>query len=131
LGEVSHASRKSRSQEAYLVSDALTDNLAGKPLAQASDTSATVLLLETFSLSKDAGPAFWWIYATVYKLGKTSLTVEFPVVAEYPSFWHNEMGNYLFLDTHVKALKGPNPKFPGYKLDRDGVALCGTSDPLP
>jgi prepilin-type processing-associated H-X9-DG protein len=41
------------------------------------------------------------------------------------------MGNYLFLDTHVKSLKGPNPKFSGYKLDSDGIALCGTKDPLP
>ena len=57
--------------------------------------------------------------------------MEYPVIAEYPAFRHHEMGNYLFLDMHVKALKGPNPKFPGYKLDSNGIGLCGTMDPLP
>ena len=109
----------------------MTGNLSGKPLAQASDTSSSVLLFETFSLGKDAGSWFWGIYSTGYQLGKTSLTVEPPVVAEYPEFPHNGRGNYLFLDTHVKGIKGPNPKFPGYKLDDDDIALCGPKDPLP
>jgi len=109
----------------------MTDNLSGKPLAQASDTSSSVLLFETFSMGKDAGSWFWGIYSTGYKLGKISFTVERPVVAEYPEFPHNEMGNYLFLDTHVRSLKGPNPKFPGYNRDNNDIALCGTNDPLP
>ncbi|HLK56333.1 MAG TPA: prepilin-type N-terminal cleavage/methylation domain-containing protein [Chthonomonadaceae bacterium] len=109
----------------------LTDNLAGKALAQAPVSSSTVLLLETFSLSQEGGPDFWIIYATAYQLGKTSLTVEPPATVEYPDFRHSEMGNYLFLDTHVKAPKGPNPSFPGYKRNSQGVALCGTMDPLP
>ena len=109
----------------------IPDNLSGKPLAQASDTSGSVLLFESFSLGKDAGSGFWGLFSTGSKLGKTSFTVEPPIVAEYPEFPHNEMGNYLFLDTHVKSLKGPKAKFPGYKLDSDGIALCGPKDPLP
>ncbi len=69
--------------------------------------------------------------ALVGQLGKRSFTPDLGVVWEQPDFRHNDAGNYLFVDGHVKALHGPNPRFPGYKINADGVAVCGQTDPLP
>ena len=67
----------------------------------------------------------------VQQLGKRSLIPDEGVIYEQPDFRHNEMGNYLYVDTHVKAKKGPNPTFPGYATNTYGVALCGSESPLP
>ena len=110
----------------------LTDNVAGKSLAAVPAPASTVLLLETFSISQKPGDIWGWAFwATLAILGKASLIPEDSVVSEQPQFRHNETSNYLFLDLHVKSLKGPNPKFPGYRTDRNSIAVCGNTDPLP
>ncbi len=53
------------------------------------------------------------------------------MVYQPPDFNHFETGNYLFEDGHVVAKRGPNPAFPGYRTNSDGVAVCGRTDPVP
>ena len=101
-------------------------NLNHRLLAEIPSPSTTVLLLENITITTN--PAY---EAMVVQLGKKSFTPDFGVVWEEPDFRHNETGNYVFADTHVKALKGPNPKFPGYKTTREGVAVCAEGDPVP
>lgn len=101
-------------------------NVEGKSLVEISASALTVLLVEN-KQNGSLGDVDW----VVGQLGKKSFTPEEGIVYEQPDFRHNEMGNYLFADTHVKALHGPNPQFPGYKTSPLGVALCGTDDPLP
>jgi prepilin-type N-terminal cleavage/methylation domain-containing protein/prepilin-type processing-associated H-X9-DG protein len=111
---------------------ALTDHVAGKALAAVTAPASTALMCECVSTAQGGKDnSGWLIWATVIKLGKKSMIAEPPVIFEYPPFRHNETGNYLYLDLHAKALKGPNPRFPGYKTDSDSVALCGRNDPLP
>ncbi len=110
---------------------AFTLNLENRSLAEVPASASSVLLVESTSLDQPHRPWNWILGATAYKLGKESLTVEFPVVSEYPEFRHNDRGNYLYLDAHVKSLVGPNPGFAGYNVDNDNIALCGPKDPLP
>ena len=109
-----------------LQSYATPGNVAGRPLTQIPTSALTVLLVE--SQTFDRADSFDGLILT---LGKKSFTLEDGVVWEPPDFRHRERANYLFLDGHVKTLQGPNPTFPGYKADANGVALCADSDPLP
>jgi len=102
-------------------------NVQGKSLAEIPASALTVLLVENRQNGALGDPD--WL---VQQLGKKSFVPEdLGVIYEQPDFRHNEMGNYLFVDTHVKALRGPNPKFPGYQTNQDGVAQCGHQSPLP
>ena len=101
-------------------------NVEGKSLAEIPATANTVLLVENRQNGTLGDPD--WL---VIQLGKKHFTPEEGIFYEQPDFRHNQMGNYLFLDTHVKAKKGPNPQFPGYKVNHDGVALCDNKAPLP
>jgi len=101
-------------------------NVQGKALSQIPASALTVLEGENIQTS---GPIdFNWL---IQELGKTSFTPPEGIIFVQPDFRHNQMGNYLFVDGHVKSLHGPNPGFPGYKTSPDGVALCGENDPLP
>ncbi|MBC7529873.1 MAG: DUF1559 domain-containing protein [Chthonomonadaceae bacterium] len=108
---------------------AITGNTEGRSLASIPAHVSTVLVLETLTFFREKGQ--WEMDAVLGVLNKEKLLPEPPVVSEKPVFRHNETGNYLFLDTHVKALPGPKPVFPGYKVNEDGIALCGKGDPLP
>jgi prepilin-type N-terminal cleavage/methylation domain-containing protein/prepilin-type processing-associated H-X9-DG protein len=111
---------------------AMPENVIGRHLAEIPAPSGSVLLLEVSKTGVVIQPDLAWYQGSAMShLGKKSFEKEPLVVYEPPNFYHNEMGNYLFADTHVKALKGPNPKFPGYHTDSDGVALCRLNDPLP
>lgn len=101
-------------------------HLHGKSLAAVPASALTVLLVENWQ--NEGLLSVNWL---VRQLGKKSFTLEDGVVYEQPEFRHNDMGNYLFLDTHVKTLHGPNPKFAGYKTNAVGVAICSAEDPLP
>lgn len=101
-------------------------NVQGKSVSEIPASALSVLLVENRQLDKLTGN-----YWAVGRLGKTSFTPPEDVLWEQPDFFHNEMGNYLFVDTHVKALHGPNPKLAGYKTNDAGVALCYADDPLP
>ena len=105
---------------------ATTFQVQGKSLAAIPASALTVLLLEN-KQNGNIGDIDW----LVQQLGKQRLQPDDGVVYEQPDFRHNEMANYLFVDGHVKSLHGPNPKFPGYKTNSYGVALCGAGDPLP
>ena len=86
----------------------------------------TVLLVENRQ-GNTPGDIYW----LVGQLGKKSFTPDEGVSYEQPDFRHTEMGNYMFADTHIKALHGPNPTFTGYNTNSHGVAVCGSGDPLP
>ena len=101
-------------------------NLQGRSLSEAPASALTVLLVENRQ-----GETLTDISWLVQVLGKQSFTPAEGIVYEQPDFRHTEMGNYLFLDTHVKALHGPNPQFAGYRTTPDGVAHCADMDPLP
>ena len=101
-------------------------NVQGKSSSQIPASALTVLLVENWQ--NDSLSDVNWL---VQQLGKKSFTVDEDVVYEQPDFRHNEMGNYLFVDTHVKALHGPDPKFAGYTLNQNGVAACADTSPLP
>jgi len=108
---------------------AITANTTGRSLSEVPASASTVLLLETmmfFNL-----PNQWNLDSEIGILNKETLTPVPPVVSEKPDFRHNESGNYVYLDNHLKSLHGPKPSFPGYKTDMDGKALCGDGDPLP
>jgi len=109
-----------------LHSYATARNVAGRPLAEIPAPAITVLLVESHTFGRNDN-----LDAVIPKLGKKSFTPDDGVVFEMPDFRHNGRANYLFLDGHVKTLPGPNPRFPGYKTDADGVALCSVFDPLP
>ncbi len=100
-------------------------NVQGQTLAAIPSSSMTVLLVENW---QNADTDLNWL---VQQLGKKSFTMEWPAVFEQPEFRHNETGNYLFVDDHVKTLPGPNPKFPGYLTGPNGAARCAGGDPLP
>ena len=100
-------------------------NVDGKSLAEVPASALTVQLVENWQNYQDD---LNWL---VGQLGKKSFTPDESVPYEQPDFRHNEMGNYLFVDTHVKALHGPNPPFAGYKANAANVAVCGRGDPLP
>jgi prepilin-type N-terminal cleavage/methylation domain-containing protein/prepilin-type processing-associated H-X9-DG protein len=101
-------------------------NVRGKSLAEIPASALSVLQAENRQISSDSGGT--WI---LLQLGKRSFTPEDSVIFEQPEFRHNETGNYLFVDGHVKTLPGPNPTFPGYRIGSKGTALCADSDPLP
>lgn len=107
-------------------------NLSGLALASAPAPAITVLLAERSSMgTQDAPRATVWPWESVLvKLGKLTLN---PIGGDYvpPDFRHTGWGNYLYLDGHVRAHQGPNPTFPGYRTDPDGVTLCGFGAPLP
>ncbi len=109
-----------------LHSYATAGNVAGRPLAEIPAPAITVLLVESATVGTGDS-----LDAMIPTLGKKSFTLDDGVVFEMPDFRHNGRANYLFLDGHVKTLQGPNPKFPGYKTDATGVALCSIFDPLP
>ena len=108
---------------------AITGNTESRSLASIPAHASTVLMLETLTFFQEKEQ--WEMDAMLGVLNKGSLIPAPLVVAEKPVFRHNETGNYLFLDTHAKALPGPKPAFPGYKVNEDGIALCGKGDPLP
>jgi prepilin-type N-terminal cleavage/methylation domain-containing protein/prepilin-type processing-associated H-X9-DG protein len=111
---------------------AMTGNTLGRSLAEITAPADSVLLLEASTTAVLPGPELGWYQGSImFTLGKKSFEMEPLVVYEPPNFYHDEMGNYLFADTHVKALKGPNPKFNGYRTNVDGVAECDVDDPLP
>jgi len=101
-------------------------NIRGKTLAEIPSASSTVQLVENWQAGL-SGEGAW----TVQQLGKTSFTIPDDVVFVQPDFHHNEMGDYLFVDGHVKMLPGPNPKFPGYRTTPGGTASCAHGDPVP
>jgi prepilin-type N-terminal cleavage/methylation domain-containing protein/prepilin-type processing-associated H-X9-DG protein len=101
-------------------------HMDGRALAAIPAPTLTVLLGESVSVGSQ--PALTWF---LQQLGKHSFTPDFGIIFEHPDFRHNETGNYLFADTHLKALKGPNPSFIGYRKNSDGRALCGREDPVP
>lgn len=104
-------------------------NVEGESLLSMMVPVNTVLLMETFTFSRQK-PADWLTGSVYSTLGKKSLRPAFGN-PEMPEFRHNDLSNYLFADLHVKALRGPKPSFPGYKLNADGVAICGFNDPIP
>jgi prepilin-type processing-associated H-X9-DG protein len=111
---------------------AMTENTLGRSLAEITAPADSVLLLEVSTTAVLPGPELGWYAGSVHRgLGKKSFEMAPLVVYESPNFYHDEMGNYLFADTHVKARKGPNPKFNGYRTNEEGVAVCGVDDPLP
>ena len=101
-------------------------NIQGKSLERVPATANTVLLVENWQGETLSGET--WL---VQQLGKRSFNPEDGVFYEQPDFRHTEMGNYLFMDTHLKSLRGPNPIFEGYKLNATGSSACGSEDPLP
>lgn len=101
-------------------------NVQGKSLSEMPASALTVLLVENRQFDHFA--ANYW---AVSQLGKTSFTPPEGALWEQPDFFHNDVGNYLFVDSHVKSLHGPTPKFPGYKTNLAGVAVCERYDPLP
>ena len=105
-----------------LHSYATAGNVAGRPLAEIPAPAITVLLAESHTLGGNDS-----LDAVTPALGRTAFGDNHWI----PDFRHNSMANYLFLDGHVKTLQGPNPRFPGYKTDADGVALCDSTKPLP
>lgn len=109
-----------------LHSYATAGNVAGRPLPEIPAPAITVLLVESATIGTNDS-----LDAVIPTLGKRSFTPDDGVVFEMPDFRHNHMANYLYLDGHVKALQGPNPRFPGYKTDADGTALCSIFDSLP
>ncbi len=109
-----------------LHSYAVPGNVAGRPLAQVPAPALTVLLAESHTLGRNDS-----LDAIIPTLGKKRFTPDDGVIFEMPDFRHNRRTNYLFLDGHVKTLPGPNPTFPGYKTDADGIALCDATRPLP
>lgn len=112
----------------------LPDHLSGRALAEAPLAAGTVLLVEGGGLGPARLIASQWSWsweAWAIQLGKASFTPEPLVVHEPPDFNHLQSANYLFLDGHVTAKQGPNPRFPGYQTNSDGVALCGSTNPLP
>ena len=110
---------------------AMPTNVVGHALGEIGIPAGTVLLLEVSTPSLIGKDVEWYFNSTWPYLGKKSFETEGNVIYEPPNFYHNETGNYLFADTHVKALKGPNPQFPGYHTDSNGTALCRLDDPLP
>ncbi len=108
---------------------AITANVQSRTLADIPAPASAVLLLEAqMFFSKQSE---WGMDAVISVLNKQTLKPEYPTVSEKPSFRHNDTGNYLFEDSHVKSLPGPKPAFPGYRTNSDGVAVCDTNDPLP
>lgn len=105
-----------------LHSYAVPGNIAGRSLAQIPASALTVLLAESHTLGRNDS-----LDAVTPVLGRTA----FDDNQWIPDFRHNGQANYLFLDGHVKTLPGPNPAFPGYKTDADGIALCDVIQPLP
>jgi prepilin-type N-terminal cleavage/methylation domain-containing protein/prepilin-type processing-associated H-X9-DG protein len=101
-------------------------NVQAKSLSEMPASALTVLLVENRQLD-NLGSNYW----AVSQLGKASFTPPEGALWEQPDFFHNDTGNYLFVDGHVKTLAGPNPKFPGYQTGPNGAARCGAGDPLP
>lgn len=108
-----------------LHSYATAGNVAGRPLAQIPAPAITVLLVESHTTGGDWETSH--LDAVTPALGRKSLGDN----SWIPDFRHNGMGNYLFLDGHVKTLQGPNPRFPGYETNADGIALCDATRRLP
>jgi len=108
-------------------------NTSGVAMGEMPASSLTVLLLERSTVGTQSAPrsSAWAFESCVDRLGK--LTFDPIGLGTYvpPDFRHGQFGNYLFADGHVKALHGPNPTFPGYQTDSDGVTLCGFDAPLP
>ena len=115
-----------KSGTVVLHSYALPFQMSGRSLAEIPASALTVLVAESQTCGQ-----IGCIDALISQLGKKSFELDFGVIAEQPQFRHNGMGNYLFVDAHVKPLSGPNPKFAGYKTNAEGVAQCGTDSPLP
>jgi len=110
----------------------MAEHIVGRHLAQIPNPAGSVVLLESSNPWPGAGPdVLWCIGSTAGRLGKKSFEMEPLVIYEAPNFYHNEAANYPFADTHAKALKGPNPRFPGYRVDSDGIAVSRIEDPLP
>lgn len=110
------------------------DNMSGRALAEIPAPSSTVLLVEGGMLGPQrlTDPDWSWSWeAWAGALGKVNLTPEPPVVYEPPDFNHFQTANYLYEDGRVAAKRGPNPSFPGYQTNSDGVAVCGWKNPLP
>ena len=105
-----------------LHSYAVPQNVGGQPLTRIPAAARTVLLVETYTWGTSES-----LDSIAGVLGRTA----FDDRQWLPVFRHNGSANYLFLDGHVKTLPGPNPTFPGYKTDADGIAHCGANDPLP
>jgi len=97
-------------------------NVAGRPLAEVPAPALTVLLAESHTLGRSDS-----LDAVTPALGRTA----FDDNSWIPDFRHNGMADYLFLDGHIKTMQGPNPTFPGYKTNADGIAVCGANSPLP
>jgi len=108
-----------------LHSYATAGNVAGRPLAQIPAPAITVLLVESHTLGGDLEVSH--LDAITPVLGRKNFGDD----SWIPDFRHNGMGNYLFMDGHVKTLQGPNPRFPGYETNADGVALCDRTRRLP
>ncbi len=104
-----------------LHSYAVPGNVAGRPLAQVPAPALTVLLVESRTWGRNDS-----LDAVTPSLGVPAFDNAWIL-----EFRHNGRANYLFLDGHVKTLPGPNPTFPGYKTDADGIALCDGTQPLP
>jgi len=109
-----------------LHSYATPGNVAGRPLAEVPAPTLTILLVESNTVGTNDS-----LDAVLPKLGKKSFIPDEGVIFEMPDFRHHGMGNYLFIDGHVKTMQGPSPRFPGYRTDADGVALCDGASPLP
>jgi prepilin-type N-terminal cleavage/methylation domain-containing protein/prepilin-type processing-associated H-X9-DG protein len=111
----------------------MAEGLGDRSLAQVPAPASTVLLLERSTWLTGSMPphAEWAVESWMSALGKASFELEPLQVYVAPDFRHSQMGNYLFLDGHVKARRGPSPSFAGYRTNADGVAQCGPRDPLP
>lgn len=111
----------------------MTGNTSGIALSEVPVSAATVLLVERSSVGTSSVPrsSVWSFESWIGRLGKLYFEPIGRSGYEPPDFRHSQTGNYLFVDGHVKAFIGPNPPFPGYARNSDGVALCGFGDPLP
>ncbi len=112
---------------------AMVANTSGVAIGEIPAVSQTVLLLERSTVGTQAAPrsSAWAFESCVERLGKLTFEPIGPGTYVPPDFRHGQTGNYLFADGHIKALHGPNPLFPGYQTDSDGVSLCGFDAPLP
>ena len=108
-----------------LHSYATAGNVAGRPLAQIPAPALTVLLVESHTIGGSLAVSH--LDAVTPALGRKDLDDNQWI----PDFRHNGRANYLFLDGHVKTLQGPNPRFPGYETNADGIALCDATRRLP
>ena len=104
-----------------LHSYAVPQNVSGRPLAQIPAAARTVLLVEDYT---------WGTPDSLDSIAPALGRIAFDDNQWHHVFRHNGAANYLNLDGHVQTQPGPNPVFPGYKTNADGIAVCGALDPL-